>query len=92
MRVIRDVGLFLVTENQRTASQQEPVYTVDKLFEGIRSVTTRIYKGLVVIEKGCAKVIRLSGLFLLAFMHGIYEIVKAFGKFPTFFANAWRQR
>ena len=27
---------------------------MDKLFEGIRSVTTRIYKGLVIVEKGCA--------------------------------------
>ena len=37
------------------------VYTVDKLFEGIRSVTTRIYKGLVIIEKGCANRTRLFG-------------------------------
>mgnify|MGYP006114622525 FL=1 len=55
------------------------MYTVDKLFEGIRAVTTKIYKFLVVVEKGCAKVIRLAGLFVLAFSHGILEILKAFG-------------
>ncbi len=68
------------------------MYTMDKLFEGIRSVTTKIYKFLVVVEKGCAKVIRLMGLFVLAFSHGILEILKSFGKFPSFFVNAWRQR
>ena len=28
------------------------------LFEGIRSITTRIYKGIVIVEKGCANLIR----------------------------------
>ena len=46
---------------------------MDKLFEGIRAVTTKIYKFLVVVEKGCAKVIRLMGLFVLAFSHGILK-------------------
>jgi hypothetical protein len=28
------------------------------LFEGIRSITTRIYKGMVIVEKGCANLTR----------------------------------
>ena len=38
---------------------------MDKLFEGIRSVTTRIYKGLVIVEKGYANLTRFMGLFLV---------------------------
>jgi hypothetical protein len=38
------------------------VHTVDKIFEGIRSVTTRIYKGLVIIEKGCANLTWFMGI------------------------------
>jgi len=39
------------------------VHTVDKIFEGIRSVTTHIYKGLVIIEKGCANLTWFMGIF-----------------------------
>ncbi len=65
MRVIRDVSLFLVTEFLGGSFSTGAVHTVDKLFEGIRSVTTRIYKGLVIIEKGCANFTRFMGLFLV---------------------------
>jgi hypothetical protein len=36
---------------------------MDKLFEGIRSVTTHIYKWLVIVEKGCANLTRFMLLF-----------------------------
>ena len=35
---------------------------MDKLFEGIRSITTRIYKGLVTVEKGCTNLTRFMGI------------------------------
>jgi hypothetical protein len=38
---------------------------MDKLFEGIRSVTTHIYMGLVIIAKECANFTRFMGLFLV---------------------------
>jgi hypothetical protein len=38
---------------------------MDMLFEGIRSITTRIYKGMVIVEKGCANLTRFMGLFLV---------------------------
>jgi hypothetical protein len=38
---------------------------MDKLFEGIRSITTRIYEELVIIEKGCANFTLFMGLFLV---------------------------
>ena len=38
---------------------------MDKLFEGIRSVTTHIYKWLVIVEKGCANLTRFMLLFLV---------------------------
>ena len=63
MRVIRDVGLFLVTEFQGGSFSIEAEYTVDKLFEGIRSITTRIYEGLVIIEKGSANLKRFLGFW-----------------------------
>ena len=36
---------------------------MDKLFEGIRLVTTRIYKGLVIVEEGWANLTRFMGIF-----------------------------
>ena len=38
---------------------------MDKLFEGIRSVRTSIYKGLVIVENGWANLTRFMGLFLV---------------------------
>jgi hypothetical protein len=43
----------------------EAVDIMDMLFEGIRSITTRIYKGMVIVEKGCANLTRFMGLFLV---------------------------
>ena len=38
---------------------------MDKLFEGIRLVTTHISKWLVIVEKGCANLTRFMRLFLV---------------------------
>jgi len=38
---------------------------MDKLFEGIRSVTTHIYKWLVIVKKGCDNLTRFMPLFLV---------------------------
>jgi len=43
---------------------------MDKLFEGIRLVTTHIYKWLVIVEKGCANLTR----FMLLFLVGKYSL------------------
>ena len=63
MRVIRDVGLLLVTEFKGGSFSTGAAHTMDKLFEGIRSITTRIYEGLVIIEKGSANLKRFMGFW-----------------------------
>jgi hypothetical protein len=92
LRVIPDVSLFLVTEFLGGSFSTGVVSKVDKLFEGVRWVTTKIFRFLSAVAEGCGLVLRVSGLMTLAFFHGCLEVIKAFGKFPVFFANAWRQR
>ena len=65
---------------------------VDKLFDGIRWVTTRIYRAIVALINGFWWLVRLKMLFVVAFFQGLWEIAKAVGRWPQFFINAWHMR
>ncbi len=47
--------------NSEDGFSTEAVDIMDKLFGGIQSVATRIYKGVIIIEKGCANLTRFMG-------------------------------
>ena len=92
LRIFRDPNSFLVTEFQRAASQLELVDDVDKLFDGIRWITTRIYRAIVTLINGFGWLARLKMLFVVAFFQGLWEIIRAIGRWPQFFINAWHMR
>jgi len=57
---------------------------VDKLFDGIRWLTTRIYQAGYTLINGFWRLVRLTGLLVLACCHCLYEIVRAIGKWPRY--------
>ena len=81
-----------VQEIMRGRFLTEAYCYLDKLFDGIRWLTTRIYRASCALFNGFWWLVRLIMLMVVAFFHGLYEIIKAFGKWPTFFMNACRQR
>ena len=81
-----------VQEIMRGRFLTEAYCYLDKLFDGIRWLTTRIYRASCALFNGFWCLVRLTGLMVLACCHCLYEIVKAIGKWPSFFMNAWRQR
>ena len=60
------------------------VHTMDKLFEGIRSITTRIYKGLVIVEKGCANLTRFMGFWWAKHSQAAYNQLWSHSPMKTF--------
>jgi hypothetical protein len=62
------------------------------IVESTRWLATRIYRTGCAAANGFWWVIRLMMLFVVAFFRGIWEIIKAFGRWPGFFVNAWRDR
>ena len=92
MQVFREVDSFLVTDFQEAASQLELVDNVNKLFDGIRSIMTRIYRAIIALINGFWWLTRLKMLFVVAFFQGLWEIIRAIGRWPQFFINAWHMR
>ena len=62
----RDGNHFLVIEILEGVSQEGRVENVDKLSDGIRSVTTRIYRASCALINGFWPLIRLMMLFVVA--------------------------
>ena len=66
MQVLREGNRFLVTENYRGRfSTEGRVDNVDKLFDGIRWLTTRIYRASCALINGFWRFIRLVMLLVV---------------------------